>query len=215
MFSHSNYFIQILILPLLMDSFEQSRETGVQLIDIDTVKVIMQEGMGMSSDKNPTLHNVDQQAIESVGSMATNFVGTESSTSGSSAVDTVTTASIPGNNVSVSSPVSLNGPSDTRDLAESNPNRNPTNRGFTSVNSPVMRILPDNLKVELLKVATLMIEYLGRELVEHRKDLIKFAWNHLKADDSNVKNWAYINVCRFIAVYETPPKIITQVLNIY
>ena len=67
------------------------------------------------------------------------------------------------------------------------------------------------LRIELLKLATLLIEHLGRELVEHRKELIKFAWNHLKSDDSTSKQWAYINVCRFIEVYETPPKIILQV----
>jgi hypothetical protein len=54
------------------------------------------------------------------------------------------------------------------------------------------------------------MEHLGRELVDHRKELIKFAWNHLKSDDSLAKQWAYVNVCRFIAVYETPPKIILQ-----
>jgi len=56
-----------------------------------------------------------------------------------------------------------------------------------------------------------MIEYLGKQLTVHRKDLIKFAWNHLKSDDLATKNWAYVNVCRFIAVYDTPPKIIIQV----
>ena len=33
----------------------------------------------------------------------------------------------------------------------------------------------------------------------------------MKSDDSQAKQWAYVNVCRFIAVYETPPKIILQV----
>jgi transformation/transcription domain-associated protein len=70
---------------------------------------------------------------------------------------------------------------------------------------------PEALRVELLRLATLLMEHLGRELVEHRKELIKFAWNHLKSDDSASKMWAYVNVCRFIAVYETPPKIILQV----
>jgi len=67
------------------------------------------------------------------------------------------------------------------------------------------------LKIELLKLATLLIEHLGDELIDHRRELIKFAWNHLKADDSFSKKWAYVNVCRFIAVYETPAKIILQV----
>ena len=33
----------------------------------------------------------------------------------------------------------------------------------------------------------------------------------MKSDDNTTKNWAYVNVCRFISVYETPPKIILQV----
>ena len=42
-------------------------------------------------------------------------------------------------------------------------------------------------------------------------NLIKFSWNHLKSKDLSCKNWSYINVCRFIAQYDTPPKIILQV----
>jgi hypothetical protein len=47
--------------------------------------------------------------------------------------------------------------------------------------------------------------------MDHRKDLIKFAWNQLKAEDLTTKHWAYANVCRFISAYDTPPKIILQV----
>ena len=35
--------------------------------------------------------------------------------------------------------------------------------------------------MELLKLTTVLIEHLGTQLVEHRKELIKFAWNHLKS----------------------------------
>lgn len=69
----------------------------------------------------------------------------------------------------------------------------------------------ERLNIELLKLSTLLIEFMGRELVEHRKELIKFAWNHLKSEDNTSKQWAYVNVCRFISVYETPSKIILQV----
>ena len=66
-------------------------------------------------------------------------------------------------------------------------------------------------RVQLLQLATLLIEHLRAELLDHRKGLIKFAWNHLKSEDTTSKQWAYVNVCRFIDVYETPPKIILQV----
>ena len=67
------------------------------------------------------------------------------------------------------------------------------------------------LRIELLKLATLLIEHVSEQLVEHRKELIKFAWNHLKSEDTQSKQCAYVNVCRFIQVYDTPPKIILQV----
>ena len=69
----------------------------------------------------------------------------------------------------------------------------------------------DELLVELIKVSTLLIEFMPEEMTDHRKNLIKFSWNHLKSKDLSCKNWSYINVCRFIAQYDTPPKIILQV----
>ena len=67
------------------------------------------------------------------------------------------------------------------------------------------------LRIELLKLATLLIEHVPSQLVQHRKELIKFSWNHLKSEDTQSKQCAYVNVCRFIQVYDTPPKIILQV----
>ena len=55
------------------------------------------------------------------------------------------------------------------------------------------------------------MENLGNRLSDYRKDLIRFAWNQIKNDDLTTKNWAYVNVCKFIAVFETPSKIIFQV----
>eukprot|EP00941_MAST-03F_sp_MAST-3F-sp1_P001870 g1870.t1 len=67
------------------------------------------------------------------------------------------------------------------------------------------------LRIELLQLSALLIRHIGDRLMEHRKGLIKFAWSHLKSEDSLSKHWAYINVCRFIEKYETPSKIILQV----
>ncbi|CAM9839412.1 unnamed protein product, partial [Sphacelaria rigidula] len=70
---------------------------------------------------------------------------------------------------------------------------------------------PEGLRVELLKLGALLIEFMHTELLDHRKDLIKFAWNNIKVLDSLLLHWAYVNVCRFICAYDTPPKIILQV----
>jgi len=69
----------------------------------------------------------------------------------------------------------------------------------------------ERLHIELLKVSSLLIEFLWKEMVEHRKELIKFTWTHLKSDDSASKTWAYVNVCHFISRFDCPSKITLQV----
>eukprot|EP00899_Mesostigma_viride_P026573 jgi/Mesvir1/70/Mv13673-RA.2 len=67
------------------------------------------------------------------------------------------------------------------------------------------------LRVELLQLATLLLRHMPQELLPHRKELIKFGWNHLKREDSGSKLWAFVNVCHFLEVYQTPDRIILQV----
>ncbi|PQQ14959.1 transformation/transcription domain-associated protein isoform X2 [Prunus yedoensis var. nudiflora] len=67
------------------------------------------------------------------------------------------------------------------------------------------------LRIELLQLATLLLKYLQNDLVHHRKELIKFGWNHLKREDSASKQWAFVNVCHFLEAYQAPEKIILQV----
>ncbi|KNA06133.1 hypothetical protein SOVF_183880 [Spinacia oleracea] len=67
------------------------------------------------------------------------------------------------------------------------------------------------LRIELLQLATLLLKYLQGDLVQHRKELIKFGWNHLKREDSASKQWAFVNVCHFLEAYQAPEKIILQV----
>jgi hypothetical protein len=69
----------------------------------------------------------------------------------------------------------------------------------------------DRLRVELLKISNLLLEYVPGYVEDFRKDMIKFCWGLLKSDDTSCKSWAYLVVCRFISVFETPPKIILQV----
>jgi uncharacterized membrane protein YgcG len=67
------------------------------------------------------------------------------------------------------------------------------------------------LNVEFLKVSTLLLEHCPSNFKLFKKDIIKFAWNHIKADDVTTKHWAYVNICRFVVSFDSPPKIITQV----
>lgn len=69
----------------------------------------------------------------------------------------------------------------------------------------------DRVRVELLRVSTLLIRSLPGLMEEHNKDIIKFSWGLLKSDDASCKSWAYLNVCNFIAAFDTPAKIVLQV----
>eukprot|EP00980_Cylindrotheca_fusiformis_P015839 scaffold4637_cov128-Cylindrotheca_fusiformis.AAC.10 len=69
----------------------------------------------------------------------------------------------------------------------------------------------DRLKVELLRLSNLFLEFVPHHLERHGKDLIKFCWALLKSDDASCKNWAYLVVCRFASVLATPSKIVLQV----
>lgn len=64
-----------------------------------------------------------------------------------------------------------------------------------------------------MQLATLLLKYLQTDLVHHRKELIKFGWNHLKREDSASKQWAFVNVCHFLEAYQAPEKIILQVYS--
>ena len=67
------------------------------------------------------------------------------------------------------------------------------------------------LTAELLKMSSLLLEFFWQDLEDSRKELIKNSWSLIKCEDINTKNWAYQATCRFISVYEAPPRIIHQV----
>jgi len=70
----------------------------------------------------------------------------------------------------------------------------------------------DKLDVELLHMASLIIEYRHALVADQRKEIIKFGWYFLSLrDDQTVKNAAYILISRFITVYDSPTKIVSQI----
>lgn len=47
---------------------------------------------------------------------------------------------------------------------------------------------PEGLRVELLKLGALLIEFMHKELLDHRKELIKFAWNNIKVNGDKTRS---------------------------
>ncbi|GJD05701.1 Transcription-associated protein 1 [Galdieria sulphuraria] len=69
----------------------------------------------------------------------------------------------------------------------------------------------DGLSSELLRLSTLLIMYIPNELLEFRKELIKFGWDNLKKEDSYSKYWAFVKISRFFEAFQAPEKVVCQV----
>jgi hypothetical protein len=83
---------------------------------------------------------------------------------------------------------------------------------LSNLSDPILSFSPSFSSCHI-KISTLFLEHLFPLFKLFKKDIIKFAWNHIKADDSATRFWAYINICRFVASFDSPPKIIIQVMN--
>jgi hypothetical protein len=79
------------------------------------------------------------------------------------------------------------------------------------VNGSKDRTYGSRLSIELLKLCSLLLDFMGKDLGQHQKSVIKFAWNLLKSEDAKAKQWAYITISKFIVMFDSPPKITLQV----
>ncbi|CAM1508207.1 Fc.00g050550.m01.CDS01 [Cosmosporella sp. VM-42] len=69
----------------------------------------------------------------------------------------------------------------------------------------------DHIRYEVLQLSAMLVKYYHTTLQEARKDIIKFGWTFIRLEDVINKHAAYVVIGYFIAHYETPPKIVTQV----
>ncbi|KXJ92734.1 FAT domain-containing protein [Microdochium bolleyi] len=69
----------------------------------------------------------------------------------------------------------------------------------------------DHTRMEVLQLSAMLVKYHHAILQDARKDIIKFGWTYIRLDDVINKHAAYVVLAYFIAHYETPPKIVTQV----
>lgn len=68
----------------------------------------------------------------------------------------------------------------------------------------------ERLRVELLRVSTLFIQCSPGLMAKHKDDVIKFSWALLKSENTSCKNWAFLNVCQYIATFDTPTNLLIQ-----
>ncbi|SCU81956.1 LANO_0B04676g1_1 [Lachancea nothofagi CBS 11611] len=69
----------------------------------------------------------------------------------------------------------------------------------------------DAFRFELLQLSSIFTEYDPDLNPDIRKDIIRFCWNFIKLEDPLLKQGAYMVTAYFIAKYEFPVKIVTQV----
>lgn len=86
-------------------------------------------------------------------------------------------------------------------------------QSLTDTSEETAQLGVDHSRMELLQLTTLLLKHYSGYIQEARKDVIKFAWNYIKLEDIINKYAAYVLIAFFIAVFETPLKIVVQVYN--
>ncbi|CAK9440169.1 uncharacterized protein LODBEIA_P42690 [Lodderomyces beijingensis] len=69
----------------------------------------------------------------------------------------------------------------------------------------------DSYRYALLEITALLLKLASVQVGKLRKEIIKFSWNYIKLDDNITKQVAYVTTSYFIAAYDTPGKLATQV----
>ncbi|KAG8529873.1 uncharacterized protein KY384_005354 [Bacidia gigantensis] len=69
----------------------------------------------------------------------------------------------------------------------------------------------DHSRLELLQMTALLLKYHDKLIAETRKDIMKFGWSHIKLEDVVNKHATYVMIAYFVAQYDTPAKITTQI----
>ncbi|KAL9103081.1 MAG: hypothetical protein Q9163_001848 [Psora crenata] len=69
----------------------------------------------------------------------------------------------------------------------------------------------DHSRLELLQMSALLLKYHRALVAETRKDIMKFGWSYIKLEDIINKHATYVMIAFFVAQYDTPVKITTQI----
>lgn len=83
--------------------------------------------------------------------------------------------------------------------------------GAVVTNDKVLADAGDALKIELLRMSTLLVQYCSDRLEKEKKDVIKMGWVYITDPDPTVKHTAYLLLARFIENNECPKKIVVNV----
>ncbi|KAL8351867.1 hypothetical protein RB601_002265 [Gaeumannomyces tritici] len=69
----------------------------------------------------------------------------------------------------------------------------------------------DHTRMEVLQLSAMLVKYHHASLQDARKDIIRFGWAYIRLEDVINKHAAYVVISYFIAQYDTPAKIVSQI----
>ena len=69
----------------------------------------------------------------------------------------------------------------------------------------------DHSRLALLQTSAFLLKYHHGLVTDTRKDIIKFGWAYIRFEDTINKHAAYVLIAFFIALFDSPAKIVTQV----
>ena len=81
----------------------------------------------------------------------------------------------------------------------------------TDLNEDTAQPGADHSRLELLQMSALLLKYHHVLVAETRKDIMKFGWSYIKLEDIINKHATYVMIAFFVAQYDTPVKITTQI----
>ncbi|ODV87142.1 hypothetical protein CANARDRAFT_26566 [[Candida] arabinofermentans NRRL YB-2248] len=83
----------------------------------------------------------------------------------------------------------------------------------TASDSSAVRITGaiDTYRLELLHLTAMLVKVAPDVIANYRKEIIKFNWNLITLDDLITKQAAYVSTAYFIASFDTPSKLVTQI----
>ncbi|KAI8367767.1 hypothetical protein BD560DRAFT_353389 [Blakeslea trispora] len=82
---------------------------------------------------------------------------------------------------------------------------------LTTDTSDEDQYVEDSVRIELLQLTAMIVQYASHLLTDLRKEIIKFGWHYLRLEDATCKQAAYVLIARFISAFETPSKIVIQI----
>ncbi|KAL4497765.1 hypothetical protein ABPG72_000520 [Tetrahymena utriculariae] len=67
------------------------------------------------------------------------------------------------------------------------------------------------LEMEILQLSTLLLSYLRQDVIQYKKEFIRFGWKYMKCEEKLLKHISYVYTCQFITLFGMPEEMIFSI----